>query len=405
MPVHECEEDGKPGYQWGSRGACYTYTDEASRKKAKQRAYLQGSAISHGTGEPMKAGTTELAHMHKAFHPAILPPLDKLQALSLINELAQETVDASDVYIGRAQLANDQVDRSGERFPVEYLDRFAATLPGKPLLLGHDKQRVPAGRWFHASLARDTSGVTHLVADFYLDQQSEAVRLLKLGIAKDMSIGFLAAGRVCDRCGAKVGRDNCCEEGHRLNSLVEGVRVTATYAGDLEKVEALEGSLVGVGCQIGAMAIAGKADGAGVVLEAWEEVAKADSGAEDEMEKAELEARIKVLEDEAKSFAGEKAFAEDGREYRKDLLEEIERKAGVLERNIDLDKSLLSGADLKTLKAYDAQLTDEVNKRFQPGPRSKMLGGGAGVLPELGGDRPKGGEAVRDPFFIARGAR
>ncbi len=51
MPVHECEEGGKPGYQWGDQ-KCYTYTagDEAGRKKAKQAAYIQGSAVEHESG-------------------------------------------------------------------------------------------------------------------------------------------------------------------------------------------------------------------------------------------------------------------------------------------------------------------------------------------------------------------
>ena len=56
MPVQSCNEDGKPGYQYGNSGKCYTYTsgDESGRKKAKQQAYIQGAAISARSGEPMK---------------------------------------------------------------------------------------------------------------------------------------------------------------------------------------------------------------------------------------------------------------------------------------------------------------------------------------------------------------
>jgi hypothetical protein len=55
MPVMECKEEGKPGYKYGESGRCYTYTagDEAGRKRAKQKAYIQGAAISSRTGEPM----------------------------------------------------------------------------------------------------------------------------------------------------------------------------------------------------------------------------------------------------------------------------------------------------------------------------------------------------------------
>ncbi len=47
MPLKACSVDGKPGYKWGDRGHCYSYTegDESSRKKAKRKAILQGVAI------------------------------------------------------------------------------------------------------------------------------------------------------------------------------------------------------------------------------------------------------------------------------------------------------------------------------------------------------------------------
>ena len=40
MPVKTCEDDGRPGYKWGSKGKCYTYAtgDDAGRKKAKEKA-------------------------------------------------------------------------------------------------------------------------------------------------------------------------------------------------------------------------------------------------------------------------------------------------------------------------------------------------------------------------------
>lgn len=53
MPVVVCTREGRPGYKYGQKGYCYTYTrgDEKGRKKAKQKAYLQGAAIEANTGE------------------------------------------------------------------------------------------------------------------------------------------------------------------------------------------------------------------------------------------------------------------------------------------------------------------------------------------------------------------
>lgn len=47
MPVQECEAEGKPGYQWGESGKCYTYPlgNEEARKEAKREAYIQGYAM------------------------------------------------------------------------------------------------------------------------------------------------------------------------------------------------------------------------------------------------------------------------------------------------------------------------------------------------------------------------
>lgn len=54
MPVQRCQKDGKPGYAFGSEGFCYTYIpgNEPSRKRAKQKAILQGAAIGEDDKTP-----------------------------------------------------------------------------------------------------------------------------------------------------------------------------------------------------------------------------------------------------------------------------------------------------------------------------------------------------------------
>ena len=49
MPVKTCKDDGRPGYKWGDKGKCYTYQpgDESGRKKAKEKAHLQGAAAGY----------------------------------------------------------------------------------------------------------------------------------------------------------------------------------------------------------------------------------------------------------------------------------------------------------------------------------------------------------------------
>ena len=56
MPVKTCRSGGKPGYKYGSSGKCYTYTPSNKRSKgrAKQKAYIQGAAITRKTGEKLR---------------------------------------------------------------------------------------------------------------------------------------------------------------------------------------------------------------------------------------------------------------------------------------------------------------------------------------------------------------
>ena len=47
MPIHSCQKDNKPGYQWGKSGKCYTYDkgDKESKKRALKKAKAQEKAI------------------------------------------------------------------------------------------------------------------------------------------------------------------------------------------------------------------------------------------------------------------------------------------------------------------------------------------------------------------------
>ena len=53
MPIQACSEGGKPGFQWGGSGKCYTYAagDKDAMNEAKRKAVLQGVAATGGKGE------------------------------------------------------------------------------------------------------------------------------------------------------------------------------------------------------------------------------------------------------------------------------------------------------------------------------------------------------------------
>lgn len=47
MPIKSCKLNGKSGFKYGDSGTCYTYddNDEASKKRARAKAVIQGHAI------------------------------------------------------------------------------------------------------------------------------------------------------------------------------------------------------------------------------------------------------------------------------------------------------------------------------------------------------------------------
>ena len=65
----ECSVGEKPGYKYGESGKCYIYTanDESSRKNAKRKAILQGTAIAQSTGEKLDITKEDIDEVCKDF--------------------------------------------------------------------------------------------------------------------------------------------------------------------------------------------------------------------------------------------------------------------------------------------------------------------------------------------------
>src|SRR5207244_9627562 len=80
-------------------------------------------------------------------------PVPDAADLALINErYALAPLGAEALYVRRMVLANDALDRTYERFPPAVLERFAERLPGKPVLIAHDKGELPIGVIYRAAV-------------------------------------------------------------------------------------------------------------------------------------------------------------------------------------------------------------------------------------------------------------
>ena len=272
--------------------------------------------------------------------------------LRAIRKYALRDVSADEIWLGSMKLCHDRPDRTHERFTKAYLERFAATLPGKSVLPGHDYSALPLGRFYAAEVVPDDQG-HHLRVRYYLPKDSPLVPQIELGVLKDVSIGFNAGKRVCDVC------EKAWDFQHEHFPGVEydGKTCTLTYCeSEAHKAEAMEGSFVWCGAQPGAeaVAMAAKQNGFGVGITTGSVTAPsgvtyitwggsqppAVRGANEmdlEQAKAEIE-RLKKLplaaEREAelqKAIAEKEPLAKDGASYRQSIRDNILRMADAID--------------------------------------------------------------------------
>ncbi len=312
--------------------------------------------------------------------PATLPP----EILAKINSLAPEPVPADQIYFTWTTLANTAIDRSFERFPKSYLDRFAETIVAKSMLPGHDRGAVPIGLWAAAEVKATGADAYDLKAGFYLPLKSEMATRVRMGIARYVSIGFKAAGRTCDLCGEPYDGPKGCE--HAKGQEYDGRLCTVTYSGDTRRVEATEGSLVYWPCQIGAEVTGAKAAGlyGGHVLR-YEGLGEKDMTKEEEVA---LQAKIAEQEDEIKRLKAFESRAKDGDAYQGILKGQIAKNMAAVagrphdEKTPDPEISMLlktlESANTETLQAWDKLWQERFDAKFPPQPLSRPLGEGEG---------------------------
>lgn len=200
--------------------------------------------------------------VYKSFESRIRKVSPSASDLDIINsgDYATETIEAESIFCGAMKLCNNQYDRSLERFPADYLKRFADTIVGKSVLKGHDYRQEPVGRFYDAEIRKGQGDHLDLVTSYYMMADDPMVPKIKAGVIKGVSVGFEPDKRICDIDGKDYDGwwndpedDDPCH--HIVGREYDGKKATITYGGDSAKAEALEGSFVWLGCQYGAETI------------------------------------------------------------------------------------------------------------------------------------------------------
>lgn len=322
-------------------------------------------------------------------------PIPPEAAVALINQrYALQPLTVAEVELRRMALANDQVDRTWERFSPAMLQRLGETLVGKSVLAHHQKWDYPLGRFYGTTVERGSDGWTWLMAEYYMLKANEHEVLraeIDAGVVSYVSIGFRGGKEWCDLCGGWwLPWSRECAHWPGETYRIDGVdRIcTLTWEDPDGNAEAVEGSFVWLGAQYEAAVVKHLARERGGTREmerikeleieverlkgalATQETAAAANAARAETlagERKQLEQRVGDLEAEA---AGLRTLAADGERYRADLLAEIQRLGGLIgaEKEATTVGAALAAVGVAALKEARGEYQARVDKQFPPAP-------------------------------------
>lgn len=143
--------------------------------------------------------------------------------LALINRWSRKALTAEEVYAFAVRLCDNQVDRDGERFPVETLEELARLFVGKSGIFDHQwSAQGQTARIYRTELVRDADVLTtegeplcYLKGYAYMlrtRSNQDLIAEIEGGIKKEVSVGCAVAQSRCSICGENI-RDCPHEKG------------------------------------------------------------------------------------------------------------------------------------------------------------------------------------------------
>ena len=178
--------------------------------------------------------------------------MDK-KTLDMINTFTRRPLTEEEVYVFPVILCDNEVDRDGERFSDEALEKLCRLFVGRTGIFDH---KPDAGnqnaRIFHTELVSDQERITkagepykYLKAQAYMvrtDENRNLIAEIDGGIKKEVSISCTAAERKCSVCGG----ESCAH----IRGKYYGGKLCHTVLGGI--TDAYEWSFVAVPAQVNA---------------------------------------------------------------------------------------------------------------------------------------------------------
>lgn len=140
--------------------------------------------------------------------------------LKHINALSRKELKADEVYAFCVRLCDNEVDRDGERFPVETLRELSALFVGKSGIFDHRwSAREQVARLYRTELVKD-DGVVNAVGEPYwylkgyaymlrTEKNADLIAEIEGGIKKEVSVGCAVREKRCSVCGRDPAGGEC----------------------------------------------------------------------------------------------------------------------------------------------------------------------------------------------------
>lgn len=264
--------------------------------------------------------------------------------LEAINGQSKAQLTAEQVYVFSLRLCDDQVDRDGERFDTAALAGLAKLFIGKTGIVDHCwSAENQIARIFETQVVKEAD-VSYIKAWAYIRRggsNDEIIADIEAGIKKEVSVGCAMGRCICSVCGNEYG--SC---GHLKGESYDGQVCCGILQ---EPVDAYEFSFVAVPAQRDAGVLKAMGGKAPVLKELAERF-----GAQSEYHMLMKEAQL-------------------GRQYRKDLENDIVRLGLSLELGVDSTvlRSIAQTAGAEDLQKLRTALENRVAERM---PVTTQLG-------------------------------
>lgn len=175
-----------------------------------------------------------------------------------INKIVTNPLNNNDIFVFKARLCNNEIDREFEKMDHEFLESLLDKVVGTTVLKNHswdvDDQ---IGRVYDAELIKDDTVKTiddtpleYILAKIFISSTNiDIIDKIKNGILKEGSISFSNELNTCSICGEQIDKSNItckCKNGHILGHKYKD-NLCYNKLGGFKDV--MEWSLVAVPCQ------------------------------------------------------------------------------------------------------------------------------------------------------------